>query len=199
MKSRLLFISMILFVMAACSYQVPLKHELAMQSTPAVRNERILVVMSREQAEKIINYSPQMGDTYVFEGGPALKDLIMNILGQVYSSVSYAETLDRAVTEYDRAVEVVLRNHEIVMNVYTGNTVKLDIDYTIFNPQGEPVDHFATQSSSKERYDGSDYVKTYVIGAFYNIGKMKEQIGAAWDTAAINSIGALIDRLSGEG
>ena len=198
MKIRRLVLSILLFSIAACSYHVPLKHELVMENHPTVKNESILVVMSKEQAEKVIAYSPQVGDTYVFEGGPALKDLIVNIFGQIYSTVSYAESLESANAKYDRAVEVALQNHEIVMNIYTGNTVKLDIDYAIYNQKKERIDRFTTHTSSKERYAGSDYVKTFVLGSFYNIGRMKEQIGAAWDTAAINSIGELIDKLSGQ-
>lgn len=196
MKIRLLVMSILLLAISGCSYNVPLRHELVMENPPAVKNEKILVVMSREQAQKVIAYSPQIGDTYVFNGGPALKSLMMNILGQIYSKVSYAESLDSAKTGYDRVVEVALQNHEIVMNIYTGNTVTLDIDYEIYNQKGEPIDKLSTHSSSKERYSGSDYVKTYIIGSFYNIGKMKQKTGAAWDTAAINSIGKLIDRMA---
>lgn len=197
MKKGLLVISVLLLAISACSYNVPLRHELAVESPPAVKNEKILVVMSKEQAEKIIEYSPQVGDTYVFEAGPALKDLTLHVLGQCYREVSYAESADIENVDYDRAIEVALQDYEIVMNIYTGNEVKLNIDYTIYNQKGGVTDRFSTNTSSKERYSGSDYVGTFIVGAFYNIGKMKEQIGGAWDAAAINSIGELVDRLAG--
>ena len=198
MKKRLLVISIFLFAISACSYNVPLRHELAMESRPAVKNEKILVVMSKAQAEQVIEYSPQVGDTYVFDAGPALKDLTMNVLGQCYSEVSYAESTDIENADYDRAIEVVLKDYEIIMNIYTGNEVKLNIDYTIYDQNKEVIDTLSTNTTSKERYSGSEYVATYIVGAFYNIGKMKEKIGGAWDTAAINSIGELVDRLAGE-
>ncbi len=199
MKNRLLFISILFLAITGCSYNVPLRHELVMEPPPASKyNEKILVVMSKEQAEKVIPYSPQLGDTYIFNGGPALKSLIINILGQFYSEVSYAESLDTANTNYDRAVEVVLQDHEIIMNIYKGNTVKLEIDYSIYNQKGELVDKLPTNSSSKERYSGSNYVNTFLFGSFYNIGKMKQKTGAAWDTAAVNSIGKLLDKLAGQ-
>lgn len=197
MKPRLLFISILLLACSACSYNVPLRHELVMEDPPSVKNEKILLVMSKEQAEKVVKHSPQLGDTYVFNAGPALKSLLMNILGQLYSEVSYAESTGAAVASYDRAVEAVLKNHKIKMSIYTGNIVKLDIEYTIYDQNGEVIDKFSTSTSSKERYRGSDYVKTAIFGSFYNIGRMKAKIGGAWDTAVINSIGELIDKLTG--
>ena len=196
MKKSLLVLPILLLAITGCSYNVPLKQEFALENPPAVKNEKILVVMSKDQAQKVIAYSPQVGDTYVFNGGPALKNLIINILGQLYSEVSYAESMDMANTNYDRAIEVVLQNHEIIMNIYKGNTVKLDIDYAIYNQKGDLVDKLPTQSSSKERYSGSNYVNTVLFGSFYNIGKMKQKTGAAWDMAALNSIGKLIDKLA---
>jgi hypothetical protein len=195
MKKITLATAILLLIITGCSYKVPLKHEFALENPPAIQNEKILVVMSPEQAGKVINYSPQVGDTYVFSSGPALKNLIINILGQLYSEVSYAESIDIANTNYDRAIEVVLQNYEITMNIYKGNTVNLDIDYTIHNQKGASI-KLPTKSSSKERYKGSDYVNTILLGSFYNIGKMKQKTGAAWDMAAINSIGELIDRLA---
>jgi hypothetical protein len=196
MKKSLLVLPILLLAITGCSYNVPLMQEFALENPPAVKNEKILVVMSKDQAQKVIAYSPQVGDTYVFNGGPALKNLIINILGQLYSEVSYAESMDMANTNYDRAIEVVLQNHEIIMNIYKGNTVKLDIDYAIYNQKGDLVDKLPTQSSSKERYSGSNYVNTVLFGSFYNIGKMKQKTGAAWDMAALNSIGKLIDKLA---
>ena len=196
MKKSLLVLPILLLAITGCSYNVPLMQEFALENPPAVKNEKILVVMSKDQAQKVIAYSPQVGDTYVFNGGPALKNLIINILGQLYSEVSYAESMDMANTNYDRAIEVVLQNHEIIMNIYKGNTVKLDIDYAIYNQKGDLVDKLPTQSSSKERYSGSNYVNTVLFGSFYNISKMKQKTGAAWDMAALNSIGKLIDKLA---
>jgi len=196
MKKSLLVLPILLLAITGCSYNVPLMQEFALENPPAVKNEKILIVMSKDQAQKVIAYSPQVGDTYVFNGGPALKNLIINILGQLYSEVSYAESMDMANTNYDRAIEVVLQNHEIIMNIYKGNTVKLDIDYAIYNQKGDLVDKLPTQSSSKERYSGSNYVNTVLFGSFYNISKMKQKTGAAWDMAALNSIGKLIDKLA---
>ncbi len=199
MVKRLFFISIVLLAISGCSYNVPLMHELVIENPPEAKyNEKILVVMSKEQAQRVIKYSPQLGDTYVFNGGPALKSLIISILGQLYTEVTYAESLGNANTIYDRAIEVVLQNHEITMNIHKGNTVRLDIDYTIYSKQGELIDTLTTSSSSKERYSGSDYVNTVLFGAFYNIGKMKQKTGAAWDTAVVNSIGELLDSLSNQ-
>lgn len=199
MKNRLLVISILLLAITGCSYNVPLRHELVIENPPASKyNEKILVIMSKEQAQQIIAYSPQPGDTYVFNGGLALKSLIINILGQLYSEVSYAESLDMANTNCDRAVEVNLRSHEITLNIYKGNTVKLGIDYTIYNQKGEILDKLQTSTFSKDKYSGSELTKTFLIGAFYNIGKMKQKAGSAWDTAAVNSIGKLIDGLTGQ-
>lgn len=198
MKIRLVVIFLFVLAISGCSYNVPLRHELVIDKPPAVKNERILIVMSKEQAQKVISYSPQLGDTFVFKGGPALKSLIMNIFGQLYREVSYAESLGMANNDYDRAIEVALQGHEIVINIYRGNTVKLNIDYTIYNQKGEVIDKLPTNTSSKERYRGSDYVKTIIFGSVYNIGRQKAKVGAAWDTAAINSIGELIDRVTGQ-
>jgi len=199
MKKRMFVIFIFLLVITGCSYNVPLMHELYIESPPEVKyNEKILIVMSKEQVQKVISYSPQLGDTYVFNGGPALKSLIISIFGQLYNEVSYAESLDMAQVNYDRAIEVVLQNHEIIMNIYKGNTVKLNINYAIYNQKGELIDNLQTNSSSKERYSSRNYVNTVLLGSFYNIGKMKQKTGAAWDTAAVNSIGELIDRLAGQ-
>jgi hypothetical protein len=151
--------------------------------------------MSAEQSREIIKYSPQLGDTYVFAGGPTFKDLIINILGQMYKEVAYAESRDESGIRYDLAVGVTLRSHEISLNIYKGNTVKLGIDYTIHNQDGKLIKELSTNSSSLEQYKGSEWVAAFVIGFFYNIGKMKEKAGAAWDKAAINSIAELMDNL----
>ncbi|MDY6790931.1 MAG: hypothetical protein SWH54_06650 [Thermodesulfobacteriota bacterium] len=196
MKHRLLMIPILLMVIISCSYHVPLSHQLVVPNSPQPKyDQKILVVMSRAQAQKVIEYSPQLGDTYVFKGGPALKDLVIDILGQLYKKVAYAESRDMANTSYDLAVEVSLKSHEISMNIYKGNTVKLGIDYTIYDPKGTLIKNIPTHTSSMDKYSGGELVTTFVVGAFYNIGKMKEKTGAAWDKAAINSIGKLIDHL----
>ena len=130
----------------------------------------------------------------MFEGGPALKELTMDILGQLYREVGYAETISAA-GDCDLAVEASLRSYEIYMNFRQGNTVRLGIDYKIVDSEGNVVEELSTNTSSEEPYSGGERATAYLVGAFYNIGKMKEKVGAAWDTATVNSIGELLDTL----
>jgi len=195
MKHRVFFVAVLSVIVLGCAYQVPLMRELALEEPPDPKYDKsIVLVMSAEQAQQVIEYSPQFGDTYVFEGGAALKDLSMNILGQLYREVRYTETVSGA-GDCDLAVEASLRNYEIYMSFRQGNTVRLGIDYTIFDSQGNIVEELSTNSSSQEPYRGGERVTALLVGAFYNIGKMKEKVGAAWDTAAVNSIGELLDTL----
>jgi hypothetical protein len=195
MKNKLSVLALLSFVILGCAYQVPLTREIVIDDPPNPKyNEKILVVMSAEQAQKIIKYSPQLGDTYVFKGGPTFKDLMINILGQLYKEVAYAESRDESGIRYDLAVGVSLRSHEISLNIYKGNTVKLGIDYTIYDQDGKLIKELSTNSSSLEQYKGSERIAALLI-VFFNIGKMKEKAGAAWDKAALNSIAELMDNL----
>ena len=196
MKFRLFVIYFLLFVITGCSYNVPLRHKLVINNPPNPKyNKKILVIMPRQQAQKVIRHSPQPGDTYVFAGGPALKDMLVNVLGQLFKEVAYSESRDKANSNYDLAVDVNFRSYDITLNIYTGNVVKLGIDYTLLDKKGKVLKKIPTNTSSKDKYSGSDLAKTFLVGAFFNIGKMKKSSGAAWDKATINSLGHLIDNL----
>ncbi|MBN1834476.1 MAG: hypothetical protein JW820_01430 [Spirochaetales bacterium] len=196
MKYRLLFVAVLSVVALGCAYQVPLMRELPMEETPDPKYDKsILLVMSAEQAGQVIKYSPQLGDTYVFEGGPALKELTMSILGQFYREVGYAESVSSGGT-YDLAVETSLRDYEISMSVRKGNTVRLNIDYRVFDGEGNVVEELSTNTSSTDKYSGGEVVMVYLIRPlFFNIKKMKEMVGTAWDTAAVYSIAEMVDTL----
>ena len=196
MKYRVFLIAVLAVFVLGCSYQVPLMRELAMEETPDPKYDKsITLVMSAEQAGQIIEYSPQLGDTYVFEGGPALKDLTLNILGQLYREAGYAESVSGA-AGYDFAVETSLRDYEIRMSVKHGNTVRLNVDYKIFDSEGNIVEELSTDTSSTDKYSGGELVTLYLIRPLlFNIRKMKEMVGAAWDTAAVYSIAEMVDTL----
>jgi hypothetical protein len=198
MKVQILLVPVILIALIGCSYQVPLQHKVALKTAPNVKNENVLIMMSKEQAEKVISFSPQYGDTYVFNSGPALKDMVLNILGQMYSHVFYAESLEGTVEKYDRAIGVKLVSHDIVMNIYTGNEVTLEVEYSIYDSTGKLIETFPTLNSSKERYSGGDLAEVFILGAGSNISKMKKQIGAAWDKSTIISVGKLMNHLNEE-
>jgi hypothetical protein len=185
-----------LVAMMACSYTVPLTREAAIDTPPNPKyEESILLVMSAEEAQRIVEYSPQLGDTYVFQAGPALKDLLLSVLGQLYAGAAYAESTQQAQTSYDLAVEARLTSHQIVMNVRKGHTVTLGIDYSVYDPQGNIVEKIPTNSSSTDKFSGGEKLGVYTLMPLYAIGKNKDKVGVAWDTAALNSIGVLLEKL----
>jgi hypothetical protein len=196
MKHRVFFAAVLSVIVLGCAYQVPLMRELVLEEPPDPKYDKsIVLVMSAEQARQVIEYSPQFGDTYVFEGGAALKDLSMNILGQLYREVRYTETVS-GVGDCDLAVEASLRDYNIRMSVKHGNTVRLNIDYKIFDSEGNVVEELSTNTSSTDKYTGGELVMVYLIKPLlFNIRKMKEMVGAAWDTAAVYSIAEMVDTL----
>lgn len=69
------------------------------------------------------------------------------------------------------------------------------VDYTIRDRSGQELLVVPTRASSKDKYSGGDLAAMFLVGAFYNIGKMKESSGAAWDQATVNSIAELLDKM----
>lgn len=180
-----------------CSHNVPLRHSLELSSPPNPKLvKKVLLVMPSDQANLVIRHKPDpLADTYVFEGGPALKDTLMSVLGQLFQEATFAEALNEGQGSYDMAIEANLKSYEIVLNIYTGNVVNLGVDYTVYNQDGRKVKMIPTNASSKDQYSGGDLAATFLAGAFYNIGKMKASSGQAWDQATTNSIAELVDNL----
>ena len=73
--------------------------------------------------------------------------------------------------------------------------MRLGIDYTILDSEGTVVEKLSTNTSFTDQYSGSELFTAYLVGVFYNISRMMEKTGATWDTAAVNSIGELLDTL----
>ena len=195
MKLRLLGLCSILLFLVGCSHNVPLRHSLALTNPPNPKIQKsILVVMPEDQAQRIIRHKPDpLADTYVFVGGPSLKDTIIDVLSQVYDRVDFAYTRPQGRPMHNILVEVDYRSSLIVLNIYKGNEVRHDIVYTIYGRHKS--EHFPTKVSSKDRYSGGELVAALLGGAFANIRRMKASSGAAWDQATANSVGMLLDRL----
>ena len=155
-----------------------------------------MLVMPSDQAGLVIRHKPDpLADTYVFEGGPALKDTLMSVLGQLFQDAAFAGTLNEGQGAYNMAIQANLKSYDIILNLYTGNVVNLGIDYSAYNQEDRKVKLISTNASSKDQYSGGDLAATFLAGAFYNIGKMKSSSGQAWDQATMNSIAELVDNL----
>ncbi|MEW5742108.1 MAG: hypothetical protein AB1938_24545 [Myxococcota bacterium] len=76
-----------------------------------------------------------------------------------------------------------------------GNVVTLGVDYRLTDGAGQALREVPVVASSKDQYAGSEVASAILVGAFFNIGKMKESSGAAWDQATMNAIGPLLDAL----
>lgn len=180
---------------AACSHTVPLRQTLPLSNPPSPKLERrVLLVMPAAQADLVIRHQPDpLADTYVFAGGPAFKSVLLDMLSQVFSSVSFTTQRSPADPAHDVAIAVDLKRTDVVINIYTGNVVTLAVDYTLSDARGSRV--LPITASSKDRYSGGQLVGALLLGAFFNIGAMKESAGAAWDQATVNAVAPLLDAL----
>lgn len=196
-KIRWLSVCLFLSLVVGCSHNVPLRHGLKLSNPPNPKlDKKILIVMPSDQAELLIRHKPDpLADTYVFEGGTALKDTLLDVLGQIYRETSFTNTNGQSVSEHDLVVEVDFKSWNIKLNIYTGNVVKLGVNYTIRDSAGKEILKVPTSVSSKDRYTGGELAGAFLVGAFYNISKMKESSGSAWDQATANSVGMLLDKL----
>ena len=196
-RYRWIVLLLFFLTLVGCSHQVPLRQGLEVSDPPNPKyDKKVLLVMPQDQAERIIRHKPDpLADTYVYAGGPALKNTLQNVLDQLFRETDFAYTLPQGGGDYDLAVVVDFKQWNIVLNIYTGNTVDLDVDYLVLDPSGKTLLHIPTQASSKDRYSGGDLAATFLAGAFYNIGKMKASSGAAWDQATANSIAELLDKM----
>lgn len=186
-----------LIVLAGCSHNVPLRQSMMLTDPPEPKmDKKILVVIPKEQAELIIRHKPDpLADTYVFAGGPALKNTLVSVLNQVFQEVGFAHSAEGAAFDYDYAVAVNFRSHTVKLNIYTGNVVTLGVDYTVKDKKGKELLSLPTDVSSKDRYSGGELAGALLGGAFANISKMKQSSGAAWDQATVNTIGMFLDKL----
>lgn len=197
MKLRCLLLCFVPLLIIGCAHQVPLKHELELSSPPDKKiDKKILLVIPAKHAALVINHKPDpLADTYVFAGGPSLKGTLQDVLSQLYRETDFAHALPSGGGDYDLAVVVDFQSWDIILNIYTGNVVTLGINYSILDGNDDTLSSVPTKTSSKDQYSGGDLTKTFIFGAFYNIGKMEESSGGAWNAAMVNSIGLLLDKL----
>ena len=188
---------LLVLLLAACSRPVPLMHSLELAKQPSQKiAKKVMIVMPKEQAELVIHHKPDpLADTYVFAGGPSIKDSLYHVMGQVYAEVAFTHDLASSTEKYDQALHIDFKDYKIKLNIYTGNVVDLEIDYRLTDPSGATLMTIPTKTSSKDRYSPGELVSSLLLGTFANVSNMKESSGAAWDQAASNSILELLDKI----
>jgi hypothetical protein len=187
----LLSLVVLLFV-AACTRNVPLRHEFEFQNTPAPKvARRLLVVMDKAQAEKVIFHKPgPFADNFRYEAGPALRDSLMNLMGATFETADFATALPPEGAAYDYYLMADFKDYQIDLGrtLVSNKKFNVYIDYVFQDAARRTLFTTETDGDNINRYSGGDIATAVNPFVFVGTGKAENMLGDGWDGAVANSL-----------
>lgn len=183
---------MVLTVTAACTRNVPLRHEFDFQNTPDPKVAKtLLVVMDRAQAEKVIVHNPgAMADNFRYEAGPAFRDSLMHLMQATFQKADFADALPQKKTAYDYYLLADFKDYKIDLGrtLVSNKQFNVYVDYTFLDAVGDTLFTTATDGDNINRYTGGDIATAVNPFVFIGTGKAENMLGDGWDGAVANSL-----------
>jgi hypothetical protein len=187
-----LLVSLVVLAVAACTRNVPLRHEFAFQNTPDPKvAKRLLVVMDKAQADKVIIHKPgALSDTFRYEAGPALRDSLMHLMQATFEQADFGYALPDQEATYDYYLLADFKDYKIDLGrtLVSNKRFNVYIDYDFMDGSRHTIFTTETDGDNINRYSGGDIATAVNPFVFIGTGKAENMLGDGWDGAVANSL-----------
>ena len=186
-------------ILAGCTRNIRVSTDMQMQNPPEKKiGNRVLIVMSKEQAERVIVEKPgAMSDYFSFEAGKSVKMNLLNMMKALFNEADFANELTSNKNSYDYYILVNFKNHKIEWGASAFSEISMNvyIDYNLINAKNIKLLPVSTDGSSNWQRSGGGVVA--LINPFVSIGVTDTALGKAWDRAIANSLSQWVMALQG--
>lgn len=200
--SRLRFVILVLccglmVLGAGCTRNIQVSKNLPIQNPPMKKiTKKVLVVMSREQAESVILEKPgALSDNFRIEAGSSISSNVVMAMKALFESADFSHEYPREGGSHDAYVLVNFKNHRIEWGSTAFSPVNMNvfIDYQLLDKTRRKELVVSTDGSSTWRRTGGEAAA--VINPFVSILLTDSSLGRAWDQAVANSISQWVHEL----
>ena len=192
-----IFFCCLLLIAAGCTQNIQVSTNMQMQNLSEKKiGYKVLVVMSKEQAEKVILEKPgAFSDNYSFEAGKSISVNLLNMMKILFNEADFANELPLKTNAYDYYILANIKRYKIEWGSTAFSQISMNvyIDYDLLNAKKEKVLPVLTDGSSTWQRSGGEVVA--VINPFVSIFVTKSAIGDAWDRAVANSLSQWVTEL----
>lgn len=192
---RIPFVLLLCFVWlttAACTRNVPLRHEFEFQNTPNPKlAKQLLVVMDEAQAQRVIVHSPgALADNFRYEAGPAFRDSLMHLMQATFKKVDFAYDLPAEGAAYDYYLLADFKDYKIDLGstLFSNKQFNVYVDYDFRDASRRSLFTTETDGDNINRYSGGDIATAVNPFVFIGTGKAENMLGDGWDGAVANSL-----------
>jgi len=187
-----------MIVGAGCTRNIQVSTNLQVQNPPEQKiSKKVLVVMSKEQAETIILEKPGAFslDTFRFEAGKSISSNLVTAMKTIFESADFAYELPRDGGSFDHYILANYKNYKIEWGstVFSPININVYIDYDLLDVNKGKGLAVSTDGSSTWQRAGGEVVA--LINPFVSILVTSSAIGQTWDQAVANSISQWMSEL----
>lgn len=191
MKKNISYLILVLLLFGiGCTRNIKVSMNLPIQNPSSQKiAQRVLVVMSKEQAESVIIEKPgPMSDYFRFEAGKAISSNILSAMQALYEQVEFSNQIPQNDTAFDAYLLVDYKKYHIRWGSTAFSQVNMNIyiDYELLDKKKQRALMVSTDGSSSWRRKGGEAVA--LINPFISIMLTNSSLGEAWDQALSNSI-----------
>lgn len=186
-----------IIMLAGCTRNIQVSTNLPFKNPQDQKNsQKVLVIMSKEQAEAIILEKPgALADTFKIEAGKSISSNIVNAMKVIFESADFAHELPQKGTSFDYYILARYKSYKIEWGstAFSPVTMNIYMDYDLLDARKEKVLAVSTDGSSTWQRAGGEAVA--IINPFVNIFVTNSALGQAWDQAVANSISQWMSEL----
>ncbi len=184
----MLFVVLILTV--GCTRNVKVSNDMQFKNPFTEKiQKKVLVVMSKEQAEAIVLEKPgALADTFRFEAGKSISSNLVAAMKAMFQSADFAYELPLNRDSFDYYILANYKSYKIEWGSTAFSTINMNvyIDYNLIDARKKKVLAVSTDGSSSWQRSGGEVAA--LINPFVNIFVTDSALGQAWDQAVANSI-----------
>ena len=184
-------------MLAGCTRNIQVSTNLPFKNPQEGKiNQKMLVVMSKEQTEAIILEKPgALADTFKIEAGKSISSNLTTAMKTIFERADFVNELRRNGDPFDYYILARYKNYKIEWGstAFSPVTMNIYIDYDLLDARKEKVLAVSTDGSSTWQRAGGEAVA--IINPFVNIFVTNSALGQAWDQAVANSISQWMSEL----
>lgn len=196
-----LIFTVLALLVSGCAIKIPVSTSMKVQNPPPKKiSKKIVVVMSKEQADKILLYKKSaLANPFSFEAGKSVSSNLTQAMQIMFDSAEFSTELPTAARTYDFVLVAEIKDAKFDFPFLStaDKMVNVYIDYDLFGANQVKLFHLSTDGNSTAQASVAEKVLLFFPVLFSSRGDMEiDRIGQAWDLAVINSITQVMDVMS---
>ena len=200
-NTLLLLFAALALLISGCAIKIPVSTSMKVQNIPTKKvNKKMLVVMSKEQEQKIILYKKSaLANPFLFEAGKSVSLNLTQAMQVMFSSAEFSNDESSSGGTYDFVLVAEIKDAKFDFPFLStaDKRVNVYIDYDLFGTDRGKLLHLSTDGNSIAQASVAEKVLVFFPVLWSTRGNMEiDRIGQAWDLAVINSITQVMDSMS---